>query len=48
MHRLCVAVELSDNRLLYITEGGYTHVFSGGDEPIYMSQNWELLGRESL
>ncbi len=42
-HRLCIAVELNEHTLLYITEGGVIHVMGFGDEPIFMPHTWELI-----
>ena len=45
-HRLCIAVELSPNSLLYITDGGHTHITDFGDEGIHMPRSWVLLPAE--
>ena len=42
-HRLCVAVELDERTLLYITDGGHIHVQKFDNEKIYMSAGWERM-----
>ena len=41
--RLCIAVELDVHTLLYITEGGHTHVMCFGEETIHMPSGWEQI-----
>lgn len=42
-HRLCIAIEIDPHTLLYITEGGDTHIMNFGTEPIFMSHMWEQI-----